>query len=99
MELVTLLGCKSLANKTAEGTALKVLFRDVGDCRIVIEFFEVIEFVSNYVGIGLSEMKKCCEHLYCDISIKVVFSFARFEAEPQHMIHVVGGWNSTAREK
>jgi hypothetical protein len=36
MELVTLLGSESLANKAAEGTALKVMFRDVGDCRIAV---------------------------------------------------------------
>ena len=81
---------------------MKVMFRDVGDCRIAIGRIArmIIEFVSKYVGIGLSEMKKCCEHLYCDISTKFgVFSVARFEAHTQHIIHVVGGWNSTAREK
>ena len=79
---------------------MKVMFRDVGDCRIAIGRIEGIEFVSNYVGIGLSEMKKCCEHLYCAISTKVrVFSFARVEACTQHMKHVVGGWYSTARKK
>jgi hypothetical protein len=76
------------------------MFRDVGDCRIAIGRIERIEFVSNYVGIGLSEMKKCCEHLYCFISTKFgVFSFARSEAKIHHMMHVVGGWDSTAREK
>ena len=99
MELVALLGGESLANKAAEGTALKVVFRDVGDCRIVIGRMDSVEFVSNYVGIGLSEMKECCEHLYYDISTKLrVFSFARYEAATKHIIHVAGGWNSTACE-
>ena len=78
---------------------MKVMFRDVGDCRIAMVIVEMIEFVSNYIRIGLSEMKKCCEHLYCDISTKDrVFSFARSEATTKHMMHVIGGWNSTARE-
>jgi hypothetical protein len=76
------------------------MFRDVGDYRIVKGRWARIEFVSNYVGIGLSEMKKCCEHLYCDISTKVrVFSFARLEADTKQFVHVVGGWDSTTREK
>ena len=80
---------------------MKVMFCDVGDCRIAIGRIArmIIEFVSKYVGIGLSEMKKCCEHLYCDISTKVrVSSCARVEAYTQHIEHVVGGWNSTVRE-
>ena len=92
-EFVATLGCERLANLAAEGTALEVLLRDLGNDGIATVSGLLLVCLLNYVLVGLSEMKKRHHDSPRVIATKgLMYPCAGSEAVVICEIHVVSRW-------